>query len=139
MPNEPQHGSTPMSDGPAAPKLGYEPKDFLSKKALFYFGLSHFAGLAAVLVVVYLIYAFFLGTGPKFPKSPLANDITDTAVAPVLQSNPGADIKKLHIADAGRLDEYGWVDKDAGIAHIPIEKAIDIAVAKGLPARGQTK
>ena len=33
------------------------------------------------------------------------------------------------------LYSYGWVDKNAGIAHIPIQRAIDIVAQKGLPAR----
>jgi hypothetical protein len=34
-----------------------------------------------------------------------------------------------------RLDSYGWVDRDAGIAHIPIDRAIDqIAAGAGQPS-----
>lgn len=31
------------------------------------------------------------------------------------------------------LNSYGWVSKQAGIAHIPVERAIELLVAKGLP------
>jgi len=30
---------------------------------------------------------------------------------------------------------YGWVDKNAGIGHIPIQRAIDIIGERGLPSR----
>lgn len=36
------------------------------------------------------------------------------------------------------LESYGWVSKEAGIAHIPIERAIELVVAKGLPASAPT-
>lgn len=29
------------------------------------------------------------------------------------------------------LDQYGWVDRDAGIARIPIERAMDLVAADG--------
>jgi hypothetical protein len=33
------------------------------------------------------------------------------------------------------LNSYGWVDQQAGVAHIPIEQAIEILAARGLPVR----
>jgi hypothetical protein len=30
---------------------------------------------------------------------------------------------------------YGWVDQKAGIAHIPIQRAIDLVAQSGLPSR----
>ena len=34
-----------------------------------------------------------------------------------------------------KLDTYGWVDHDNGIVRIPIDRAIDATVQRGLPAR----
>lgn len=34
-------------------------------------------------------------------------------------------------AQRERLNEYGWVDRDAGVIHIPIEQAMDRLVAAG--------
>jgi hypothetical protein len=33
-------------------------------------------------------------------------------------------------AQRGRLESYGWVDRDRGIIHIPIERAIDLVLAE---------
>lgn len=41
----------------------------------------------------------------------------------------------LRAAQRASLDRYGWVDRDAGIAQIPIERAMDI-VGQGPPAEG---
>jgi hypothetical protein len=35
---------------------------------------------------------------------------------------------------AAHLNGYGWTDRAGGIAHIPIEKAMDAVAAGGLPA-----
>jgi len=34
------------------------------------------------------------------------------------------------------LHEYGWVDKNAGVVHIPIEVAMELTAQRGLPVRG---
>ena len=39
--------------------------------------------------------------------------------------------------DLGRLNTYGWVDRKAGVAHIPVDRAIDILAKRGLPTCGR--
>ena len=34
----------------------------------------------------------------------------------------------LQAEQRSKLDQYGWVDRDAGVARIPIERAIDLRV-----------
>jgi hypothetical protein len=33
------------------------------------------------------------------------------------------------------LNSYGWVDQKAGVVRIPIDKAMDLLVQKGLPTK----
>jgi mono/diheme cytochrome c family protein len=35
--------------------------------------------------------------------------------------------------EVARLTEYGWVDQEAGVAHIPIDRAISLVAERGLP------
>ena len=35
------------------------------------------------------------------------------------------------------LNNYGWVDKEAGVIRIPIERAIELTLERGLPTREQ--
>jgi hypothetical protein len=61
--------------------------------------------------------------------------------APRVQADPGTELKKMKAEDLGRLNTYGWVDRKARVAHIPIERAIEIVAEKGLRApetRGAT-
>jgi hypothetical protein len=53
---------------------------------------------------------------------------------PRLQAEPPADFAKVKAEELSRLNGYGWVDRTAGIAHIPIDRAIEIVAASGLPA-----
>jgi hypothetical protein len=52
---------------------------------------------------------------------------------PRLQSDPADEFVKMRAEELSRLNGYGWVDLSAGIAHIPIDRAIDILARSGLP------
>jgi hypothetical protein len=52
---------------------------------------------------------------------------------PRLQENPGVDLARLRAEERRRYSAYGWVDRKAGIAHIPVERAMDILARTGLP------
>ena len=49
--------------------------------------------------------------------------------APRLQANPAADLAAERAQQRQRLQSYRWVDRDAGIAQIPIERAMALLVA----------
>jgi hypothetical protein len=55
--------------------------------------------------------------------------------APSLQTTPWTDLKALRAEEAAYLHSYGWVDEQAGIARMPIDKAKALLLKKGLPVR----
>lgn len=63
-------------------------------------------------------------TRPQFP-------------APRLQVAPQADLAALRSREDAELNGYGWVDRQAGVVRIPINRAMDLIVQRGLPVRGQ--
>ena len=56
--------------------------------------------------------------------------------APNLQAAPDRETHEILAEAKARLDSYGWNDAEKKSAHIPIDRAIDILVEKGLPERG---
>jgi hypothetical protein len=42
---------------------------------------------------------------------------------------------QLYTALRKRLDSYGWIDREHGIVHIPIDRAIAIMAERGMPYR----
>ncbi len=54
---------------------------------------------------------------------------------PRLQVSPEKDLTELEAHQSSRLHSYGWVDRKAGLVHIPIERAMDLLLQKGLPVR----
>lgn len=52
---------------------------------------------------------------------------------PRLQISPPSDIAEVRREESGALTTYGWTDRRAGFARIPIERAMDLLVQRGLP------
>jgi hypothetical protein len=61
---------------------------------------------------------------------------TQAAPEPRLQVAPAADLKKLRAIEDARLHQYEWIDRQAGIAAIPIERAMEILA--GRAAKGES-
>jgi hypothetical protein len=55
-------------------------------------------------------------------------------LAPRLQTAPRQEMQEMLRADQARLQSYGWVDRAAGLARIPIERAMELLVVQGLPS-----
>ena len=51
--------------------------------------------------------------------------------APRLQPNPTQDYVNVHAAQVRQLEGYAWADRTAGLAHIPIERAMALVAARG--------
>jgi hypothetical protein len=45
----------------------------------------------------------------------------------------------MRAAEDKILNGYGWVDREHGVARIPIDRAIDLLAQRGLPARPQNE
>jgi hypothetical protein len=52
-----------------------------------------------------------------------------------LQVSPPDDLAKFRAEEAAALNSYGWVDQDKGIVRMPIDRAMDLVLQRGLPAR----
>lgn len=53
--------------------------------------------------------------------------------APMLEVIEGVELRKDLINQEDQLNSYGWVDQKAGVAHIPIERAMELIAQRGLP------
>jgi hypothetical protein len=52
---------------------------------------------------------------------------------PRLQESPPIELVQLKEEESRRIETYGWVDRKAGVARIPVDRAMDILAKKGLP------
>lgn len=64
------------------------------------------------------------------PASPLASEAPTEPPEPRLQVDPWGDIAKLRATEQAQLDGYGWVDRQAGTVHIPIDRAMSLFIER---------
>ncbi|MGF1553265.1 MAG: hypothetical protein ACFBWO_12335 [Paracoccaceae bacterium] len=61
-------------------------------------------------------------------------DVARWEIAPegalALQVEPALDMQRLIALEEAQLESYGWIDEEAGIAHIPIEEAMRLHVER---------
>ena len=107
-------------------------------------------GLAVTVIIIHLVILGFIRTYAYFEPKPLARTTAVTEESnkpstdplakfptPRLQSDEAGDMNKYREAVEQQLNSSGWVDEKAGVAHIPVERALDIVAQRGLPARQQ--
>ncbi len=136
-------GSTPGTDAAAHPhgslenpEVAHEAAD-VSLRAVIWF--------AAILVITAVsinlsMWGLFVVLDRLERKSdpavsPLMAPAGQLPPEPRLQTTPWADLKKFRADEDSYLHSYGWVDKGAGVAHLPIDKAKALLLQRGLPSR----
>ena len=63
----------------------------------------------------------------------VATSPVEAAPGPRLQSDPNADMAKLRAEENAALGSYAWLTPEKTAARIPIERAMEIVLEKGLP------
>jgi hypothetical protein len=63
----------------------------------------------------------------------VAANLARTPPEPRLEPFPLAPGQRLRAEEDAILTSYGWVDENGGFARIPIDRAIEILAARGLP------
>ncbi|MGH7105994.1 MAG: hypothetical protein ACREFT_05765 [Acetobacteraceae bacterium] len=106
------------------PEVDYERTD-LSLRAIGIIAL----GILLLLGVTPLI---MIGAFPRV-RGDVNRHLAITPPAPRLQTDPEADLRAYLSKEQHLLDSYGWVDRAHGIAHVPIEIAMQRLVRTGIP------
>ena len=135
QPNEPEIPAEEIRN----PGVTYEPREAdLSVVPRFLGAL----GLASVVVLLVLwgMFAYFRGKSAERGPLPSPRMYTSAPSVPQprLQPNPVADYDVYRLSDQATLDSYGWVDQKAGIARIPIDRAMQLLAERGLPWKTPT-
>ena len=63
----------------------------------------------------------------------VAASLVRTPPEPRLEPYPLAPRLKLRAEEEETLTSYGWVDKNRGLVRLPIERAMELLVQRGLP------
>lgn len=120
----------------AEPRGGYEKRD-ISTRGVLWFA----AAMVVAAVVMHIgVWLFELALGQVYAPGPVASRIGRPQIEappPQLQSSPAADLQQMRAEEDVILNSYGWINREAGIIRIPIERAMEITSKRGLPVRQQ--
>jgi hypothetical protein len=127
----------------------------LGSRGIFVFMI----GLAVSMIVIYFIIVGMYSFLDKYERSqmvtasPLVStkgsiarvmtqadmdkDFKDNG-APMLETNERGQFRDFLMNQEDQLNSYGWVDEKAGVARIPIDRAMDLLVQRGVPVYQQS-
>jgi hypothetical protein len=129
-------------------------REDLSSRGVFVFMI----GLAIVGLVIYFIIIGMYSFLDKYERSQMttASPLVATSGAasrvvtkdylekqfkengaPMLEDNERGQFSDYLMSQERHLNSYGWVDEQSGVAHIPIERAMELTVQRGLPVLPQ--
>jgi hypothetical protein len=117
------------------PGAAYEHTD-ASVWTIAKFGL--WLAIAAVIIHIGLgfMYSMFIERAKTTEREcPLATAEPQLPAAPRLQQFPQNEMYQLRLQEDQKLNTYGWVNKDAGTVHIPIEDAMRLTIERGVQSR----
>jgi hypothetical protein len=124
-----------MAINPQAHTPGYEKTD-ANPRGLLYFAIF----MAGILALAFLSMRWLFGYFQKaenpgsFVAAPFAG-VRPLPPPPRIQPNPAADIQDYFQSQQNLLNTYGWIDRQNGIVRLPIDRAMELLLERGLPTR----
>lgn len=113
-----------MSEHVALPPARHEPQDVSFR----YMALGFAGTLCIILLCLLLVMWMF----PSIEVDRRLPGQTPVYPEPRLQSDPAVDLQKFLKSERARLNSTGWADREHGIAHIPIDEAMQRIVQQGI-------
>jgi len=66
-----------------------------------------------------------------------ARKVNQVFPEPRLEDNERTELNDIRYGEEEKLNSSGWVDEKTGVAHIPIERAMQLIAQRGLPTTPQ--
>ena len=116
-----------------AVRLGHEPLTISIKGLVI--------GTAGILLLVgaSLVLMYWLAIGLESRDTVSAREVPlewtqeDLPPQPHVQPNHHYELEQLTRANEKLLESYGWIDKQQGVARIPVDRAIELLSERGSP------
>jgi hypothetical protein len=129
------HGHDP-GQTPQHQDVSFEPTDIHTKTIYIYLASLAVAVMATFFISIYIEraamkYALDSETEMAPSRAAMGSDYRVVPPAPRLQENPQQDLRNMRKEDSDEMESYRWVDKNSGIAQIPVSEAMKIIVQRG--------
>ena len=98
----------------------------------------------ALATALAIVFALVLGMFHYLDHHPIViapvNPLAETGQqqfppSPRIDEHPAIEFKELRLQEDRILSTYGWVDKNARVVRIPIDKAMELQLKRGFPVR----
>lgn len=135
------HKAETVGGAPRHSDVSFEERDVKVGTIYWYLIALGLATIAALIISIF-VYRFtssLAASSDVLPPPSRAALGKDFPPEPRLQGMPGhefdaqKDLRNKLKADLDANEKLGWLDKNAGIAQIPVEDAMKIIAEKGLP------
>src|SRR5581483_7321216 len=124
-------------DGGENPQVSHERRD-VNVFQITAFGIGLLISCVVVVFAMWALFDFlYKHEDKKNPANPpaMVNERPQVPPEPRLQATPRLELKELREDEDQILNNYGWLDPSKGTLRIPIDQAIDLVAAKGLPSK----
>jgi hypothetical protein len=142
--NEDRPGYTPPGpedlegDVPPAQEASFLNMRTLIIGAVGLVGMIVFVHILAGVLFGYFSFLNPFGVAPPPAEPGSAPVPTVIPAAPTLQVDYITDLQRVQSTQEANIHNYGWVDQEAGIVRIPIERAMELVAEQGLPVTSAT-
>jgi len=108
-------------------------KSDLDPKYVAWFAVGLAVALFVAGVVVWLALGAFSAREDRAQMAPaLVQPQNTLPPEPRLQISPESDNRSYIEREKQQLGQYGWIDRDKGIVRIPIDRAMDLLIERGI-------
>lgn len=139
----PQNAGEPPVDDPAfmaTVTAGHETTD-VNVKGIFLFALALIFSVAVFLVGIAVVFkGFGFLNGKLDARRPMQEPGAASQVkiapdyqGPLLQVKPEEDLRGMRVGNATDLRTYTWIDRQAGVVRLPVDRAMDLLAERGVP------
>lgn len=89
-------------------------------------------GMVIFILACMLFAAFYFKSLDKVFKTDLkAHKATDVYGSPKLQVSGSTELQQFNAKQNEIVNSYGWVNREAGIARVPVERAMGYVLSRG--------
>lgn len=99
------------------------------------FGIALALTCLLSLAVLFGMFRFFQSVYGDPSRRKAVFDPQKVFPQPQLEAEPRIYLDEIREAQRQTLDSYGWVDKPNGVVRVPIDRAMELLLKRGLPAR----
>jgi hypothetical protein len=117
----------------------------VSAEGVFFFVVGLFITVALCLVILGAVLTHFKKVGLTADAAIKERGVVPSAMSgrpyfpsPHEQFSPQLDLQAFQAEQNRDLNTYGWIDKKAGVVRIPIDRAMNLLLQRGLPTRSGT-